>query len=271
MDLRGISMKLERVHNIADYISKQQFVTIPELCEKFQVSINTVRRDLTILEEEGKIEKIYGGARLAEEKDENTTAPPKNMLRPFLERTVKNPAAKEAIAKAAARLISEGDTIYIDTGTSTTPLLNYITSLKHLNIITNSVKVMNQCLGLPQFNTICLPGVMKHATASVIGDQCLKAIDLYHIDKAFMACSAFSLQLGASNSSVEEYTIKQKILSRSSKHYLLVDHTKFDCSSLMVFAQPNEFDCIITDEKPPLKYQEYFEKNEIQYILCGTA
>ena len=70
-------MKLERVHNIADYISKQQFVTIPELCEKFQVSINTVRRDLTILEEEGKIEKIYGGARLAEEKDENTPAPPK--------------------------------------------------------------------------------------------------------------------------------------------------------------------------------------------------
>ena len=257
----GEITKNERIYLMEQYISSRDFVSIPELVEHFHVSVNTVRRDLNLLQEAGKIDKVYGGAKRAENSDSFS-----ELLRAYSERNVTNTAEKYRIAGRAAQYICEGDVIFIDTGTSTVPLLQHIGDLHHLTIITNSVYVLYSAIELSSFTVIGLPGILKHKTASLVGEQCLEMIDTYNIDKAFMACSALSLQSGVSNSSMEEYSIKKRVLERSLTHYLLADSSKFDKSSLLTFAELTDFDYIITDKEPSSEYADYFSGNRIQLI-----
>lgn len=259
-------MKEDRLLKIEQYINSRDYVTIPELIEHFQVSMNTVRRDLNTLHAAGKIKKIYGGAKRLE-----TAGSAGEILTPYAERNVKNAAEKYRIAGKAAEFISEGDTIFIDTGTSTVPLLHHLSSFRHLTVITNSVYALYSALDFPQFTFIGLPGILKHKTASLVGEQCVASLGNYNINKAFMACSAISLTNGVSNSSMEEFSIKQSVLRRSTTHYLLVDASKFNKSSLLTFAELKDFDYIITDQTPGGEYLEYFEANHIKLIVTDES
>jgi len=254
-------MKTERIYQIQEYISRRGVVTIKELMEQFRVSLNTIRRDLNELERLGKIEKIYGGAKCTE-----ATLSASNALISYTEREVRNSLEKDAIARQAAAMIQEDDTIFIDTGTSTVPLLRHLRSFEHLTIVTNSVYVLYSALELPQFTVIGLPGIEKRKTASLVGDQCVQMLERYRFSKAFMACTTFSLSDGASNSSVEEFDIKRMVMSRSAEKYLLVDASKFGKASLLTFAGPDEFDYVITDTLPDPEYIRFFEEHNIRLI-----
>ena len=227
------AMKEKRISQLEEYIRKNEVVTIEELCDTFQVSVNTIRRDLNQLSDKGIITKIYGGARSAEV-TESTGA---------------------------------NDTIFLDTGTSTVPVLGFLSHLNHITVITNSIYVLQSSINYPQFTTIALPGVVKPKAASLVGEQCLSAIQIYHINKAFFACTSFSLEAGASNASPEEYAVKQAVLQNSSEHILLVDSSKFDRSSLLTYAKPDAFQHIITDKNPDDRYLRYFEDHGIRILV----
>ena len=92
-------------------------------------------------------------------------------------------------------------------------------------------------------------------------------LEHYHIQKAFMACTAFSLENGATNSSLEELTIKQKVMEKSRKRYLLVDSSKFDHAALLTFAKGSDFDAVFTDQEPSAKYVEYFREHGVELVL----
>ncbi len=258
-------MKLDRLNQIELYISEKKVVTIKELCQLFNVSLNTIRRDLKLLKAEGKIETVYGGAKLHNDAESSS-----EVLKAYSERNVKNSYEKKLVAQAASKLIHDNDTIFIDTGTSTVPLIRHLTPFHHLTVVTNSIYVLYSCLDFPQITTIGLPGILKHKTASLVGDQCERMIDLYHINKAFMACSAFSILNGACNSSPEELSIKKKIMEKSQERYLLLDDSKIDTSSLLTFAMPGDFDQVITDKQPSDKYIQYFKEHAIRLIVAET-
>ena len=255
-------MKEQRIRQIEQFIGSKDVVTVQELIDHFGVSINTIRRDLETLQSEGKIEKIYGGARRIQPTEVTTDS-----LADYYERSVKNSAQKFAIAARATQFIEEEDTIFIDTGTSTVPLLEHLDSFHHLTIVTNSIYVLYSALNFPNFTVIGLPGIIKNKTASLVGEQCLAMIDSYNIKKAFMACTAFSLENGATNSSLEELAVKKKIMERSTCQYLLVDSSKFGRSALLTFAKGNEFDAVITDRLPAKEYVDYFKENNVQLVL----
>lgn len=255
------AMKEKRISQLEEYIRKNEVVTIEELCDTFQVSVNTIRRDLNQLSDKGIITKIYGGARSAEV-TESTGA-----LLPYPERFTQHSEEKARIARAASKLVHENDTIFLDTGTSTVPVLGFLSHLNHITVITNSIYVLQSSINYPQFTTIALPGVVKPKAASLVGEQCLSAIQIYHINKAFFACTSFSLEAGASNASPEEYAVKQAVLQNSSEHILLVDSSKFDRSSLLTYAKPDAFQHIITDKKPDDRYLRYFEEHGIRLLV----
>lgn len=258
-------MKTKRIVQIEQYINGRDVVTIQDLVDQFHVSVNTVRRDLNLLQSEGKIKKIYGGAQRFD-----PAVNPAEKLMAYAERNIKNPTAKYRIAEKASSFIHEDDTIFIDTGTSTVSLLQHLRHFHHLTIITNSIYVLYSALELPQFTVICLPGIIKNKTASLVGEQCIEMINSYNINKAFMACSSISLTSGVSNSSLEEFAIKKKVLERSPEHYLLVDSTKFDKSSLLTFATLDSFNHIITDKKPSKEYLTYFSEHNVNLVLADT-
>lgn len=258
-------MKEQRIRQMEHYIGSREMATIPELSRHFGVSINTIRRDLDLLQEEGKIEKIYGGARRCA-----AETPSPDPLMAFTERRSKNAHLKLAIAEKAAEYIQEEDTIFIDTGTSTVPLLQHLGRLSHITIVTNSIFVLHAALEYPNFTVIGLPGIIKNKTASLVGDPCLEMLDHYNIQKAFMACTAFSLENGATNSSLEELTIKQKVMEKSGFRYLLVDSSKFDKAALLSFAKGSDFDAVFTDRAPDEKYVRYFQEHGVELVLADV-
>lgn len=256
-------MKIKRIYQVESYILEHKSVSIDNLCEEFHISVNTIRRDLDILTKKGTVSKVYGGAIAIE-----LTTSTSGALTSFNERNIKNSEAKNRIVKVAVQFIKDGDTIFIDTGTSTSNIIDYIGHLNKVTIITNNIEVLYKAQAYPNIKLIGLPGILKHDTSSLVGSDCSKYLKAYNIDKAFMGCTAISLENGISNGSFEEYEIKKIAIEKSHEHYLLVDNTKFDKTSLMTFCQIHQIDYIITDVRPNDMYMEYFKNNNIHLEIA---
>ena len=243
-------MKTHRIKNVEEYILKNESVSLDKLCDVFKVSKNTIRRDIKELLEKGKIKKIYGGVTINQKK-----------LVPFEERNIKNHAEKKATAEIAAAYINDGDIIFIDSGTTTMWLIDYLKN-KNITILTNNLSAIVSALPYPNLNIISLGGTLKRKTNSFVGNSTSLVLKDYNISKAFMAATGISIARGATNSSVEEYELKKLIVEKSDEIFLLVDSSKFDSISLMTYSPLENLDYIITNKTPPKKYTDFFKKNK---------
>ncbi|ADL06479.1 DeoR/GlpR family DNA-binding transcription regulator [Lacrimispora saccharolytica] len=244
-------MRISRIDQLEQYILEHKAVSNDALCEAFEISKNTLRRDLEILVSRGNVEKVYGGVVACE----NTAAIPD--LVTFHERSGRNAQGKQRIAALAASFVKERDIIYIDSGTTTMSIVDHLSHLSAVTVITNSLQVINKSLNYPNINLIALPGSLKRDTASLVGSSCVEYLEDYNIVRAFMACTGISVQAGVCNASTEEYTIKKTALKKSQKHYLLADYTKFGRTSLMTFGEIGQFDSILTDRMPDDAFCSY--------------
>ena len=249
-------MKTHRIKNVEEYILKNESVSLDKLCDVFKVSKNTIRRDIKELLEKGKIKKIYGGVTINQKK-----------LVPFEERNIKNHAEKKVTAEIAAAYINDGDIIFIDSGTTTMWLIDYLKN-KNITILTNNLSAIVSALPYPNLNIISLGGTLKRKTNSFVGNSTSLVLKDYNISKAFMAATGISIARGATNSSVEEYELKKLIVEKSDEIFLIVDSSKFDSISLMTYSPLENLDYIITDKTPPKKYTDFFRKNKINLLTA---
>jgi len=247
-------MKQQRIDEMENYILRNRTASIDDLCGHFEVSVNTVRRDIAVLEQRGSIKKIYGGV---------TAVPREEIigLMPYAERNIKNSEIKLSLARAAADFVKDNDVIYIDTGSTTVGIIDFLTDKKNVTVITNSVSVIIKALNCENIRLIALPGILDRKVAALTGPQAVESLKSYNINKAFMSCTAFSVRGGVMNSSPEEYTIKQTALSHSMELYLLADGGKFGRHSLMTYASVGDFDYILTDMKPNTKFAKYLSEH----------
>lgn len=253
-------MRTNRIDLIEEYILKNKSASLDFLCEHFQVSKNTIRRDIDTLVKKGSIKKVYGGVTAAEQSISH--------LLPFDERHMKNPNAKDAICQVCASLIDDHDTIYIDTGTTCVNLIDYIRD-KNCTILTNSLQISLKALPYPNLDIISLPGRLKRETLSFIGTEVTQYLETYNINKAFMACSGVSIRNGLTNASMEEYLVKKSVLENSAHSYLLADHTKFGKSSLMTYCRLEDIGHIITDMPLEEEYETFCQEKNIQLLIAA--
>lgn len=244
-------MRISRIDQLEQYILEHRTASIDTLCEEFKISKNTLRRDLEILVARGTVEKVYGGVIACE------NASPIPNLVTFHERAGRNAQSKQKIAALAASFVRERDIIFIDSGTTTMGIVDHLAHLSTVTVITNSLQVINKSMNYPNINLIVLPGSLKRDTASLVGSSCVEYLEDYNIVRAFMACTAISLQAGVCNASTEEYIIKKTALKKSQKHYLLADSSKFGRTSLMTFGEIGQFDCILTEQMPDDEFSSY--------------
>ena len=250
-------MKTHRIKNVEEYILKNESVSLDKLCDVFKVSKNTIRRDIKELLEKRKIKKIYGGVTINQKK-----------LVPFEERNIKKHAEKKAAAGIAAEYINDGDIIFIDSGTTTMWLIDYLKNMNNITILTNNLSAIVSALPYPNLNIISLGGTLKRKTNSFVGNSTSLVLKDYNISKAFMAATGISIARGATNSSVEEYELKKLIVEKSDEIFLLVDSSKFDIISLMTYSPLENLDYIITNKTPPKKYTDFFRKNKINLLIA---
>ncbi|PLR76684.1 DeoR/GlpR transcriptional regulator [Bacillus sp. V3-13] len=248
-------LKTKRIRQIKEYVFEHQTVSLDELVEVFDVSKNTIRRDIQELVDLGEIKKVYGGVAV-----NHTT------LESFHERKTRNQHEKELIGKLAAGYVEDGDIIYIDSGTTTLEMVEFLKT-KDVTIITNNLDVVINALPYENLNVISTGGVLERKTKSFASFKNMDLIKNYNINKAFMASTGISISNGVTNSSPLESELKKTVVERSSEVYLLVDHQKFDKYALMTYCGLDEIDYLITDRIPAENYQEYAKENGIELVF----
>ncbi len=252
-------MRTKRIGNIEKYIYINKTVTLDQLCEEFKVSKNTIRRDIDELASKGLVKKIYGGV----------TIPDTQSMKPFEERSISNLGLKQYIAKKAASLVNDGEIIFIDSGTTTFPMVEFIQK-KNITILTNNIEVIIKCIPHSNINVISLSGMLDRKALSFTGSTAVDVLQQYNISKAFLAATGISSKNGATNSSPAETAIKKTAIERSVKRYLLVDHTKFEVSSLVTYAQFDKLDAIITDQYPDKELENAILSAGCEIILADS-
>lgn len=244
-----------RLNKMEQYVTKNSTVSITELCEVFHVSLNTVRRDILALMDKGVIEKVHGGVK-AIVHDE---------LIPFPVRNVANITQKISIAQKAAELVSDGDIIFIDTGTTTLQMINALKN-KDITVITNNLQFIIQALPYENISIMSLPGKVSRKNNCLYGFNQAQFMEYFNVKTCFMAAAGISLDHGITHPSVPEGQFCKYVIEHSNQAVLLVDHTKFDVVSLFTYAKLEMLDIIITDFMPSQIYQESFKANNIQLI-----
>lgn len=237
-------MRNIRLDLMEQYIIQKDTVSMEELQKHFDTSMNTIRRDVAMLMKKGTIEKVYGGvcARKSEQ------------LTPFDVRTIKHPEAKLLIGRQAAALVEDGDTIFIDSGTTTLHIVPNLGDKQNVTIITHNLNAILAAAPYPNLTVIILPGQLLRKTSSFTGLETVRFLRAYNIKTAFMAATGLSLTGGVTNSSPFEYELKMTAMERSNKSYLLIDSHKFGETAMLTYAQLNQFAGVITEASPEESY-----------------
>ncbi len=253
-------MKSKRLAEMERYIQENGQVTMEELRDMFHVSMNTVRRDVSELCVDGSVRKVYGGV----------SARPTGQLVPFEVRSAGSSQEKKAIGREAARMIHSGDIIYIDSGTTTLHIMDYLQVEGTITVITNNIEVMVRAIADERIRLIVLPGELRRKTHSLTGEDTVQFLKNYNINIAFMAATGISAS-GVTNSSPLEYEIKRQAVEKSQRTVLLVTGNKFGVTSLLTYAQLDRLDAVITDAPPGEEDRAMLEAAGVETIIAAAG
>lgn len=248
-------MKTRRIEEIKNLTYSLGSITLDELCEIFDVSKNTIRRDINQLEKDGSIEKVYGGIKATNSE-----------VLPFQQRNIKNNTAKMKIGKIASRFIEEGDIIFIDSGTTTSHIMDSFPKDLKCTVLTNNFDVIEKCTTLPNVSLYILGSSYKHQTRSFINTDGHIDLGNYYITKAFMSSTGLSLK-GATNADPLEHVIKSAVCQRADEIILMLDSTKYDKPTLLTYTKLEDIDKFITDALPPEDYLNFFATNKVDVYI----
>jgi len=224
-------LAVTRKNQIKDIIQEKKSVSVSELALKFSVTEETIRRDLKFLEDEGFLTRTYGGAFIQDGVE--------NEVDLDIRETVYEDS-KKAIAKKALELIHNGDTIYLDTSTTAYYIAKAIWDM-NLTVLTNSLLIVDFLSKFENIRIICIGGQFSHKSKSFIGRSTQKVLGYYFVDKTFMSCRSLSMEHGITDSNEETAIIRQNLLDRSNKIYIIADYSKFDKTSFVNICDSTRF------------------------------
>jgi len=228
---------VERQQKIVEIVRAQQVVKHSELTEVLQISMETLRRDIQVLVQQGLVAKFYGGLKEVEQPLTETL---------IEQRMVSQLDEKIAIAKASATVIQEGDCIFLDSGSSTYQIAKFICDMKNITVITNSLPIAMELLNT-SVEIILMGGKVRHSEKSIVPYDFLLQYDQLNISKAFICTSGISLKNGLSDFSFDEAMTRRKIVQLAQTVYVVADHTKFERDVTVKIGPLSDADYVITD------------------------
>lgn len=250
----------ERRQSLLDILRKQPGLRVAELAMALDVSEGTVRNDLNALEQQRALVRVHGGAVLNRQDQFQNAS--------FVKRYQQNAAAKLAIAREAAVLVKDGDSILLDASSTVYYLARALSERQHLRVMTNGFEVARELAQNSSNTVILLGGVVNNESSSVTGLLSERIIEELHIQKAFLSCSGFSLERGMTEVLLTEAQIKRKVIESSQQLFALVDSSKFGKEDLTSFARPEKINRLFTDTHLSPDWAERLEKAGIEYTIC---
>lgn len=252
-------LAVERMHLIQCALLEEKQVSVSELSLRFNVSEETIRRDLDKLtQSDPTVVRVHGGAYKAWVYDSEM---------PVQLRETLSVDRKQAIANACIFLIHVNDIIMLDCSTTALYLAMLIRQQGHgVTVITNSLRIVEVLQECEQIKLIVLGGNFRKNTQSLIGYETTEILSHYRADLCFVSCTGIHMEFGITDNNENESQVRQAMIKNSKERFLLVDTYKFGRSYLSRVANPGDFDAIITDVKPTDDWLEYFEKNHIRLV-----
>lgn len=231
----------QRRQEILNLIREDGHAKVQKLAQIFKVSDVTIRQDLEALEEMGYVQREHGGAFL---KDVGNFASTGTLINESVK-----VVEKQELARKAVSLIREGDSIILDSGSTTTELAKLMNGMKNLNVITNALNIAYILGGNPGINLIVSGGEFKAPTLSLTGDMAAATFKGLHVDKCFLATAGISSDMQLTYPSLSDLVVKSAMIRAANKVYLLADSSKIGVSSFASLGRISLIDTLITDSK----------------------
>ena len=229
----------QRIEAIFKLCEEKTSVTVTELVERFHVSEATIRRDLQYMEDRNMIKRFYGGAILSNEQKSETSLSVRELSRT---------KEKLRIAKFAASFVKNGDTVYIDAGSTTSKINDFIYA-KDILVVTQGINNV-QKLVERNINCYMAGGFLKHQTSIIIGMETLERLQKMKFSISFVGCNGAHPMTGFATTEDMEARLKRTVLQNSLRSYIVADHSKFNKLTAIHFADFDEAG-VITDQMNP--------------------
>ncbi len=248
-------LAIERRSAILSKLVVEGKVLVSDLSKEFDVTEETIRRDLEKLDKDGLAHKTYGGAIKAENI---------NLDLPFQVRKQKNVEMKQHIAYQIAQMINDGAYLMLDSSTTALCVIKHIMSRKDITIITNSIEILIELCNKPDWNIISTGGTLKDGGLSLVGYQAEKMLTGFHVDMAICSCKGLDAEVGVTDSNERDSAIKTAMFKAAKKRILAVDSTKFDRASFVKVCDLSSIDTVVTDTEPSAAWLNRFAENNVE-------
>jgi DeoR family transcriptional regulator, aga operon transcriptional repressor len=249
----------ERQKQILSLLGRQGRLSVAEIVEQFSISEATARRDLETLAAQGKVQRVHGGVIAVEQ------APPEL---PILERENEQIAEKERIGWAAARLVGDGETVFLGSGTTVLEVARNLRDRKKLTAVTNSLPVLNMLAGQKEITVISLGGMLRESELSFIGHITEQALAELRVDKVFIGTRGLSLEHGLTNDFLQETLTDRAILKIGREVIVVADYSKINRVSTALLAPLQVMNRFVTDSNADKKFLQALKKKRIQVVIA---
>lgn len=254
----------ERKRVIMEQLKLEGQVKVPDLSLRLTVSEETVRRDLLLLERDGLVKRVYGGAVLVK---------PSSYEPPYLQRQKVKAEEKERIGQAAAALIESGDTIAIDVGTTTLELAKAIAGREGLTILTNSLAVayhLMESLNSGRFTgkIIVIGGELNPQQQSMSGTLGESVMSQFRVDKAFISAGGISPTRGISDYDLAETGMSRRMAEAASQTIILADDSKLDKEAFVEIMPLRRVHAIVSNVAPPRDWMQLLRTSQLQWTVA---
>lgn len=245
-----------RSNKIKKLLLEKKSVMVSELAELFQVSEETARRDLRELEAEGFLRRTHGGGILQERVSRNIDT--KDLQDIFVE-------SKKIIAERVRKKIHNGDSIFIDSSTTSAFICEEIKTMK-LTIISNSIDNLKLLSKYPNISLIGLGGNLSQNGKCFVGRTAIRQLEDYYFDLSIFSCKTLSMSEGVTDSRDDEAEIKRKVAERCNEAMLVADYSKFNKVSFVKISNYTSIDTLVTDRLVTDEWRDFLEMNGVKVI-----
>lgn len=242
---------------MAQLLEKQQ-VTVKQLAESMDVSDATVRRDLRALADEHGLELNHGGASLSSSRDYSYQA-----------KTLRSMESKRVVGRLAAQLIKDGDSIFLDSGTTCSQIVPFLKQRRNLTLVANSTRIAFE-MESSATRLFMLGGEYRSDRMDTIGPMAIATLETLRGYTAFIGTDGISMDFGPSASDIESAHLHRQVVHNASSTVLLVDQTKFGSASLFQIVDWSYVKVVVTDAEPNSDWKQFFEENNIEIIYPET-
>jgi len=251
-------VKLERRQQIVDLITRQRTVNNAELMEKFDISIETVRRDLEYLEQQGVLRRVYGGAVI------NVSL---NSEPEYASRFRANSQEKNAIAQEAVKLICPGDAVYLGVGTTVQAMAQYMKNIGQLTVFTNALRTAVELSEIPGCTVIVAGGQLRGKEWTLSGFPAEENLTHFNVDKAFIGIGGITEE-GITDFHIGEARLHRQMVKNARQAIALADSSKLGVRAMNNVCSLGEVDAVVTDGNASRQMVKALEKAGVRMIVA---